>query len=72
MTLNQGQGAVNHALVMWTYILNQTWFPVSLEFKNTEICVKVFGEMPYRDLVSWTDDFGVCWVKRMMVALLDR
>ncbi|CDP20466.1 unnamed protein product [Coffea canephora] len=29
--------AVNHALVKRSYFIHQTWFPVSLELKDTEV-----------------------------------
>lgn len=34
---NQAARAVNHALVKQSYFIHQTWFPVSLELKDTEV-----------------------------------
>ena len=33
----QGYRAVNHALVMQSWFIHQTWSPASLEIKDTEV-----------------------------------
>jgi len=44
-------GAVNHALVQWPCLINQTWFPVSLELKDT--VVRAYRTDPVQ-VRSWT------------------